>query len=56
VPSYQRTTLNSMNLPIAHVAGVFAPLELAPLLIAAALYAKRSMTLAERVRTVPIWR
>src|SRR4051794_21770549 len=45
-----------MNLPIAHVAGVFAPLELAPLLLAAALYAKRSMTLADRGRPVPLWR
>ncbi len=45
-----------MNLPIAHLTGVFAPLELAPLLIAAALYAKRAMTLAERGRAVPVWR
>jgi len=45
-----------MNLPIAHVDGVFAPLELAPLLIAAALYAKRTMTLAERGRPLPLWR
>lgn len=45
-----------MNPPIAHVDGVFAPLELAPLLIAAALYAKRSMTLADRGRPVPLWR
>jgi cytochrome c oxidase assembly factor CtaG len=45
-----------MNLPIAHVAGVFAPLELVPLLVAAALYSKRSMTLAERGRPVPLWR
>jgi putative membrane protein len=45
-----------MNLPIGHVAGVFAPLELAPLLLAAALYAKRSMTLADRGRPVPLWR
>lgn len=45
-----------MNLPIAHVAGIFAPLELAPLLIAAVLYAKRSMTLADRGRPLPLWR
>jgi len=45
-----------MNLPIAHVAGVFAPLELVPLLAAAVLYAKRSMTLADRGRPVPLWR
>jgi cytochrome c oxidase assembly factor CtaG len=56
MPSYQRATLNSMNLPIAHLTGVFAPLELAPLLLAAVLYAKRSMTLADRGRPVPLWR
>jgi cytochrome c oxidase assembly factor CtaG len=43
-------------LPFAHVAGVFAPLELLPLVLAAALYAKRSSTLAARGRPVPIWR
>ncbi|MEX2107019.1 MAG: cytochrome c oxidase assembly protein [Solirubrobacterales bacterium] len=45
-----------MTLPIAHVAGVFAPLELAPLMVAAGLYAKRSSTLAAKGRPVPIWR
>jgi len=45
-----------VTLPIAHVAGVFAPLELAPLFIAAALYAKRASTLAARGRPVPVWR
>jgi cytochrome c oxidase assembly factor CtaG len=45
-----------MNLPLAHVSGVFAPLELAPLLVAAVLYAKRASTLADRGRPVPIWR
>jgi putative membrane protein len=45
-----------MNLPIAHVAGVFAPLELIPLLVAALLYAKRASGLAERGRPVPLWR
>jgi cytochrome c oxidase assembly factor CtaG len=56
MPSYQRTTLKSMDMPIAHVAGVFAPLELLPLLVAAGLYAKRSTTLADRGRPVPLWR
>jgi putative membrane protein len=56
MPSYQRATLNSMNLPTAHLTGVFAPLELAPLLLAAVLYAKRSMTLADRGRPLPLWR
>ncbi|HET7418063.1 MAG TPA: cytochrome c oxidase assembly protein [Solirubrobacterales bacterium] len=45
-----------MNLPFAHVAGVFAPLELLPLLLAAVLYAKRAITLADRGRPLPIWR
>jgi cytochrome c oxidase assembly factor CtaG len=43
-------------LPIAHVTGIFGPLELAPMLIAAALYAKRTATLATRGRPVPLWR
>ncbi|HKA66867.1 MAG TPA: cytochrome c oxidase assembly protein, partial [Solirubrobacterales bacterium] len=45
-----------MTLPFAHVAGVFAALELLPLLVAAALYAKRSSTLAAKGRPVPAWR
>jgi len=45
-----------MNLPFAHVGATFAPLEVLPLLAAAALYAKRSITLAERGRPVPLWR
>jgi cytochrome c oxidase assembly factor CtaG len=45
-----------VSLPIAHVAGVFAPLEMAPLLIAAVLYAKRASTLAGKGRPVPLWR
>lgn len=45
-----------MNLPLAHVGATFAPLEVLPLLVAAALYAKRSITLAERGRPVPLWR
>jgi cytochrome c oxidase assembly factor CtaG len=45
-----------MTLPIAHVAGVFAPLEPLPLLVAAGLYAKRVSTLAAKGRAVPIWR
>jgi len=45
-----------MNFPLAHVSGAFAPLEVIPLLVAAALYAKRSLTLAEKGRPVPLWR
>jgi cytochrome c oxidase assembly factor CtaG len=42
--------------PVAHVSGIFGPLELLPMLIAAALYAKRATTLAARGRPVPLWR
>jgi putative membrane protein len=45
-----------MNLPVAHLAGIFAPLELVPMLIAAALYARRATTLAARGRPIPLWR
>jgi cytochrome c oxidase assembly factor CtaG len=45
-----------MIVPFAHVAGVFAPLELVPLLVAAVLYAKRASTLADKGRPVPLWR
>jgi cytochrome c oxidase assembly factor CtaG len=44
-----------MHLSLAHVGAAFAPLELLPLLVAAALYAKRSLTLAGRGRPVPLW-
>lgn len=45
-----------MILPIAHASGILGPLELLPMLIVAGLYAKRSMTLAERGRPLPLWR
>jgi cytochrome c oxidase assembly factor CtaG len=45
-----------MHRPLAHVGAAFAPLELLPLLVAAVLYAKRSLTLAEKGRPVPVWR
>jgi cytochrome c oxidase assembly factor CtaG len=45
-----------MSLPLAHLTGPFAFVELAPMLIAAALYAKRAATLATRGRPVPLWR
>jgi putative membrane protein len=44
------------NLPLAHVAGTFAPIEALPPLIASILYAKRATTLAGRGRPVPVWR
>ena len=45
-----------MSLPLAHVSGAFAPLELVPITVAAALYAKRALTLAGKGRAVPVWR
>jgi putative membrane protein len=42
--------------PVAHVSGIFGPLELLPMLMAAALYARRATTLARRGRAVPLWR
>jgi putative membrane protein len=45
-----------VTLPLAHESGIFGPLELLPMVIAAGLYAKRSMTLAARGRPVPLWR
>jgi hypothetical protein len=42
--------------PVAHLTGIFAPLELLPMLIAAGLYARRTTTLAARGRPVPLWR
>jgi putative membrane protein len=45
-----------MTLPFAHVAGVLAPVELLPLLVAAGLYGKRASTLARKGRPVPLWR
>jgi len=45
-----------MTLPVAHVGGAFAPLEVLPLTVAAALYAKRATTLSARGRPVAAWR
>lgn len=45
-----------MALPVAHLTGIFAFVELAPMLIAAGLYAKRAATLADRGRPLPLWR
>ena len=46
-----------MTIPVAHLeGGVFGVLELAPMLIAASLYAKRAQTLAAKGRPVPLWR
>ena len=45
-----------MTLPIALADAVLVALELAPLLVAAGLYAKRASTLAAKGRPVPLWR
>jgi cytochrome c oxidase assembly factor CtaG len=45
-----------MFLPVAHVAGTFAPLEILPPLVIAAAYWTRTRTLATRGRPVPAWR
>jgi cytochrome c oxidase assembly factor CtaG len=45
-----------MTLPFALAGAILGLIELVPLLIAAALYAKRSATLAAKGRPVPLWR
>ena len=45
-----------MTLPLAHLTGIFAFVTLLPMVIAAALYAKRAATLAARGKPVPLWR
>ena len=45
-----------MNLPLAHVAAEFAPLELIPVTMAAVLYWGRVTSLRQRGRTTPAWR
>jgi cytochrome c oxidase assembly factor CtaG len=45
-----------MTVPLGHVAGVFAPIEIAPLTLAAVLYWHRAMVLSWAGRPVPTWR
>ena len=45
-----------MSLPFAHVSGVFAPVEVFPITIAAVLYWHRAMVLSWDGRAVPLWR
>jgi cytochrome c oxidase assembly factor CtaG len=45
-----------MTLPLAHVAGVFAPIEVFPITVAAILYWHRAMVLSWDDRAVPLWR
>jgi cytochrome c oxidase assembly factor CtaG len=45
-----------VSLPFAHVTGVFAPIEVFPITIAAILYWHRVMVLSWDERSVPLWR
>jgi putative membrane protein len=45
-----------VQLPVAHVEGAFEPLQVAPVLAVAALYAVRARSLARGGRPVPGWR
>ena len=45
-----------MTVPFGHVAGVFAPLEVVPITVAALLYWHRAMVLSWDGRHVPRWR
>jgi cytochrome c oxidase assembly factor CtaG len=45
-----------VTLSLAHVAGVFAPIEVFPITIAAVLYWHRAMVLSWDERPVPLWR
>jgi cytochrome c oxidase assembly factor CtaG len=45
-----------MTVPFGHVAGVFAPIEVVPLTLAAVLYWHRAMVLSWDGRPVPRWR
>ncbi len=45
-----------MEPPVAHVEGAFEPLQVAPVLVVAALYAVRARSLALGGRPVPVWR
>jgi cytochrome c oxidase assembly factor CtaG len=45
-----------VQLPVAHLAGAFEPLQLAPVAVIAGLYVVRARTLALRHRPVPGWR
>ena len=45
-----------MSVPFAHAGVTVGVLEVVPLTVAAALYARRASTLASRGRPVPVWR
>ncbi len=45
-----------MSLPLAHVAGAFAPIEVVPITVAGVAYWRRVLTLSWDGRRVPVWR
>jgi putative membrane protein len=45
-----------VQLPLAHVAGTFEPLQLLPVLVVALAYALRARSLERRGKPVPVWR
>lgn len=45
-----------MQLPLAHVAGAFVPIEVVPITLAGVLYWHRVLTLSWSGRRVPLWR
>jgi cytochrome c oxidase assembly factor CtaG len=51
-----RCQATTVSLPIAHVAGAFAPIEVFPITIAGVLYWHRALVLSWDGRGVPLWR
>jgi putative membrane protein len=47
---------NAVNLPLAHVAGAFVPIEVIPITVSGVLYWHRVMALSWDGRRVPLWR
>jgi len=45
-----------VSLPLAHVAGAFAPIEVVPITVAGVAYWRRVLTLSWDGRRVPVWR
>ncbi len=45
-----------MSLPLAHVTGAFAPIEVVPITVGGVAYWRRVLTLSWEGRTVPLWR
>ena len=45
-----------MSLPLAHVTGAFAPIEVVPITLGGVAYWRRVLTLSWDGRKVPLWR